>query len=181
MKKTLLITALVFTSLFVSAQVKDGAKAGLNLANAKIGGSNSTISLDLKTSVRTSFYFGGLAEFPLANENNKIQVELLYSQLGAVAKESDSLEETTIKISQLTIPVIAKYKVYENINLYGGSYIGFNINAGEEYEDGETYDASDDYQTFDVGLIVGAEYNFGNGIFVEARYNYGLINNFNVD
>jgi hypothetical protein len=67
MKKTLLITALVFSSLFVSAQIKYGAKAGLNLANAKIGGSNSTISFDLKTSVRTSFYLGGFAEFTLAN------------------------------------------------------------------------------------------------------------------
>ena len=181
MRQILFFTVLLLSIYSVNAQVVFGVKGGLNVANAKIGGGGGStmipsvkVNLEIDTESITSFYVGGFAEFTLNNEKSKIQTELLYSRMGAMIKESTLIPEATFKLSQLTIPIIGKYEIYENLNLYGGLYFGFNIDLTEEYED--DISSVEDFKSSDVGLIVGAEYNFSNGLFVETRYNYGLKN-----
>jgi len=166
------------TCAFSQSIVKFGVKGGLNLANGKVGASGSgqgvSISASIDTKLRASFYLGGLAEFSLRNSKQKVQAEILYAQNGF--KYSLPEEDGTVKFSQLLVPIVGKYLVYDNLYLYGGSYFGFKLGVKEKDSDGEEYDTGEDYNFFDVGLIAGAEYNLPNGFFIDARYNFGLMN-----
>lgn len=185
MKKLLTMSLLLGFTFFASAQISYGVKGGLNFASAKISGSNSGsgLSVEVDTKVRTSIYLGGIAEFQLNRPKQSVQIELLYSQIGTKIDESSLFDETVIKISQLTIPVLGKYQLNDDFSLYAGPYFGFNLNIEEkDVDSGETNDdVQDDYNKLDLGLVLGVEYMINENIFAEARYNYGLANNVDSD
>lgn len=108
MKKILLlavVTVLGFTN--VNAQeIKFGAKGGLNFAS--ISGNNTTGS-----DVVTSFNFGVLSEIPISDKFS-FQPELMYSGQGY------SLNDNTIALSYLNIPLMGKYYVTKGLSVEAG-------------------------------------------------------------
>lgn len=168
MKKILM--TLAFAALTIAganAQVKFGARAGLNLANV----ATKVNDVKVKSNIRPSFYIGGLAEFAF-NDVVLMDAGLTYSNQGAKAKEGDGkyIQHT------LNLPVWIKYD-FEGFRPKAGLYAGYILSAqGKSNGKTETID-SNAYNHFDYGIGLGAEYNLPNsGLFFEASYNWGLAN-----
>ena len=168
MKKILMTVA--FAALAVvgaNAQVKFGARGGLNLANV----ATKYNDVKVKTNIRPSFYVGGLAEFAF-NDVVLMDAGLTYSNQGFKAKEGGG---KYIQHS-LNLPVWIKYD-FEGFRPKAGLYAGYVLSS-QLKENGKTETVkSDTYNHFDYGIGLGAEYNLpNNGLFFEASYNWGLAN-----
>jgi len=168
MKKILMTVA--FAALAVvgaNAQVKFGARAGLNLA---IIASKSN-DVKVETNIRPSFYVGGLAEFAF-NDVVLMDAGLTYSNQGSKPKEGDA---ATIQHA-LNLPVWFKYD-FEGFRPKAGLYAGYILSEQARLGDKTTTVDKDLYNHFDYGIGLGAEYNLpNNGLFFEASYNWGLAN-----
>ena len=168
MKKVFMTVA--FAALAIAganAQVKFGARAGLNLADVAIKNNDAKI----ETKMRPAFYVGGLAEYAF-NDVTLLDAGLTYSNQGTKAKEGDG----ALVQHALNLPVWFKYD-FAGFRPKAGLYAGY-ILSQQTKEDGKTETAkSDSYNHFDYGIGLGAEYNLSdNGLFFEASYNWGLAN-----
>ncbi len=162
MKKFALLVITMFLP-FVLVQGQDirfGAKAGLNLA---------TIQPDLTdAATRTTFHLGGVAEISVLDKLS-IQPELLYSAQGATDESDD---DEVVKLDYITLPILAKYYVTEDLSLEAGPQLGFLLNAEVE-DDGDTIDLKDNTKSTDIGFALGLGYKMENGINFGARYFLG--------
>ena len=150
-----------------NAQVKFGARAGLNLADVAVKSEYAKV----ESKIRPAFYVGGLAEYAF-NDVVLMDAGLTYSNQGAKAKERD---EALVQHA-LNLPIWFKYD-FAGFRPKAGLYAGY-ILSQQTKEDGKTETAkSDSYNHFDYGIGLGAEYNLSdNGLFFEASYNWGLAN-----
>ena len=168
MKKVFMTVA--FAALAIAganAQVKFGARAGLNLADLAIKISDAKS----ETKMRPAFYVGGLAEYAF-NDVTLLDAGLTYSNQGAKPKEGDG----ALVQHALNLPVWFKYD-FAGFRPKAGLYAGY-ILSQQTKADGKTETVeSDSYNHFDYGIGLGAEYNLSdNGLFFEASYNWGLAN-----
>ena len=168
MKKVFMTVA--FAALAIAganAQVKFGARAGLNLADLAIKISDAKS----ETKIRPAFYVGGLAEYAF-NDVTLLDAGLTYSNQGAKPKEGDG----ALVQHALNLPVWFKYD-FAGFRPKAGLYAGY-ILSQQTKADGKTETVeSDSYNHFDYGIGLGAEYNLSdNGLFFEASYNWGLAN-----
>lgn len=185
MKFFLLLLMPFFMCSIHAQQVKFGVKTGLNLAN--LTGNDTD---DLKT--RTSFHFGGLAEIMISDKFS-LQPELLYASQGSKMEYESmySVEESTIKLDYLNLPLMAKYYIDDRLSLEFGPQIGLLLNAEIESEftdkedpsfnDSETVDVTDEFKTLDIGVNFGIGYSLESGLSFGARYNLGLLNILDID
>ena len=168
MKKILM--TLAFAALTIAganAQVKFGARAGLNLANV----ATKVNDVKVKSNIRPSFYIGGLAEFAF-NDVVLMDAGLTYSNQGAKAKEGDRADIQ----HALNLPVWFKYD-FAGFRPKAGLYAGYILSQQTKAGDKVTTVDKDLYNHFDYGIGLGAEYNLpNNGLFFEASYNWGLAN-----
>lgn len=182
MKKLVLFAVVAIMSVTVSQaqEIRLGAKGGVNFAT--LGGDDIG---DIKS--RTGFHIGGLVEIPIT-ESFWIQPEVLYSAQGAKYEERGQelgvpySIKGTIKLDYIQVPVMAKYYVVEGLAIEAGPQIAFLAKStgkvessvgGISYED---EDDIDDISKIDFSLGVGASYRMDMGLFVGARYNFGLSN-----
>ena len=162
MKKLIFFTAiLILPMLMVQAQdVTFGAKAGVNIA---------TLKPDLADpAARTSFHLGGVGEVSLTDVFS-IQPELLYSSQG-VKDESD--DDEVVRLNYLTLPMLAKYYVADNLSVEAGPQLGMLLKAEVE-DNGETIDIKDNTKSIDIGVAFGLGYKLPSGLNFAARYYLG--------
>lgn len=187
--------------------VATGAFAQLNFG-VKVGGNLSTISgmvsedsglnwgdlasADASQAMKLGLNAGVYAEYmvlPLLG----IQVEANFSMQGVntEATASSSLlgvsatTNTAYKANYVTVPILAKVH-FMNIRAYAGPQFGFatGFNTTTKTVSGDNTNTQDntleagDYSSFDLSLVVGAQYKLTNNIGVDARYNIGLTNVF---
>ena len=168
MKKILM--TLAFAALTIAganAQVKFGARAGLNLADLAIKISDAKS----ETKIRPAFYVGGLAEYAF-NDVTLLDAGLTYSNQGAKPKEGDG----ALVQHALNLPVWFKYD-FAGFRPKAGLYAGYILSQQTKAEGKTKTVKSDLYNHFDYGIGLGAEYNLpNNGLFFEASYNWGLAN-----
>jgi len=191
MKKLLFILCIGFTTTLFAQNAKFGINGGVNFANVNFEGSDGSVSISLDTDARTSFYVGGFAEISIPNMEHKFQTGLNLTLNGFRFSDSfddDFESETEFRIMQINIPLLFKFSVLEGLYLNGGAYAGIIVDVEGEYSETfagvsvtETENVSDEFNTIDFGLSVGAEYNLKSGLFFELRYNYGLVNIANPD
>lgn len=180
MKKIILsVLAVVAISLQAQAQTPDfklGAKAGVNFANLSDAGFDG----------KTAFHVGVVGEF-FINDKFSVQPEILYSSQGAKFKNSlpefNESFESKITLDYIQIPIMAKYNLWEGLNVQVGPQVGFLTKAESDFtevtEDTTTKgveDIKNDSNTVDFGLNFGLGYELGMGVFFDARYNLGLTN-----
>ncbi|KIA99210.1 hypothetical protein OA93_06155 [Flavobacterium sp. KMS] len=177
MKKITLSIVAVLAFGFANAQeVKFGVKGGINL---------STLTGDVEdASSKVGFQVGGFAEIKLT-EKFSVQPEVLYSLQGAKSEGSEFgyTSKSTLNLSYLNIPVMAKYYVAEKFSLEAGPQIGFLLSAKDDTKvtvDGESssekINVKDDYKSIDFGVNFGAGYDFTENLSAGLRYNLGLSN-----
>jgi len=161
MKRIFLLVVLFFTVSTIQAQdkfLKFGIKAGVNFSNVK----GDVENIDFKT--KSGYHFGGLVEMRVF-KNLSIQPELLYSVQGAkVDTALDGVEDLDFKY--VTIPVMAKFYLNENLSLEAGPQFAFlaDDNAGDTFKT----------KSFDLSLAGGLSYDITRNIFLQARYIAGL-------
>lgn len=178
MKKISLLAILLFAVQTINAQVSYGLKSGVNLATIR----EKNIDYDFKT----GFYAGGFANIKLA-EKFAFQPEVLFSMQGA---KKDNLQTTELlgddiittapidienKLYYINIPLMVKYYFLEKLNFEFGPQIGFALKNEIKTKSQELGEFSGEPDTnIDLGVNIGLEYEFYQGIQVGFRYNAGL-------
>jgi len=162
---SLLMLAFIVLAITGTAQVRFGAKAGINLANltGKTAGEKETA--DSKTGI----HIGGVVDIPVS-EKFSISPELNFDQWGAQLEDGGST--TKMNLSYINVPILAKFNV-GGFGIYAGPQVGFLMSA-KVSEDDVDLDVKDQMKSTDFGAVFGAEYNLAYGIFLSARYNLGL-------
>ena len=167
MKKIILMT-LCFVSVAIQAQqVHFIPKLGVNIASmTNAEGTDSRIGLNAGVS-------GEIALTPVF----ALEPGVFYSMQGITASESDV--DVTWKNDYINVPVLAKYYLYEGLNLFAGPQIGFLINSkitGEDSGVSASVDTKDAFKAIDFALVLGVGYQTAMGLNFSANYNLGLIN-----
>lgn len=138
-----------------------GVKGGLNMSN---------FMGDIEDqSMRTSVHLGFLAEI-IVSDNFSVQPELLYSGQGS----SDNITPgfSRIKLDYITLPVLGKFGLTDNLSFEAGPQLGFLVSAKNKTE--EENKKLDKVKSLDFGLSAGLEYELSNGVIFQGRYNLGL-------
>ena len=169
MKKILITVA--FAALAIAganAQTKFGVRAGLNHTDQAA----KEYNIKQETVPRISFYVGGLVEYAF-NDVVLMDAGLTYSNQGYKTKIGDG----KIIDHTLNLPVWFKYD-FAGFRPKAGLYAGYVLNHELKGNTSSSYSIKDeDYNHFDYGIGLGAEYNLpNNGLFFEASYNWGLAN-----
>lgn len=174
MKKLLLSIAAVTLITGASfAQMSFGLKGGINLSKVK-----SDFDGDKETSdSRFSVNLGGFMVYELADKM-ALQPELLLSFEGG--KDDIGGDDITSAVTLINVPVLFRYTVVENFNLYAGPQIGVKVSAQYKNEDGDTEDI-DDVSPLGISFGLGASYNVSEKIDLHFRYNAGMTNWYNGD
>jgi Outer membrane protein beta-barrel domain len=165
MKKVLLSLVIVFVGLCANAQVKFGAKGGMNLATL---GGDGTNGADLSSLV--SFHIGGLVSIPVAT-NFSIQPEVYYSGEGTKVGGTSG---GNYLFNYLNVPVLAKYKIVKGLSVEAGPQLGFILSAKIKDNSGNETDVKSELKSTDFSVALGANYIFDNNLGIDVRYNIGL-------
>jgi hypothetical protein len=174
MKKLLILVIVLFAALENFGQFSFGPK---------IGYTASKLSTDLDSiseSVKSNFQIGAFLRF---GKKLYLQPEIYYATSGGTLKlEGTNLKET-IKMKNLSIPVLVGYKLINakiiNLRVMAGPVANFILNKTVESSDLVTDPLQDsDFKNVAWGMDVGA----GVDVFfltLDVRYEFGLNNIYN--
>lgn len=203
--KLFCIVFLILTSIFLVSPImaqnnQIGLLVGLNLASVDV--ESYAEQLDIDTSIRTGFSFGGIVYLALSS-NIGLQFEPSYTQKGSklevkwMTYESDIIMEQTLKVNYIDIPILFKASFGQgNTKPYilAGANISFKTGNAVVDIDKVTIDGEEDENSqqlirmledeleiatkntdFGVNLGVGILFQIGtNQFFLEGQYNIGL-------
>lgn len=178
-KISIFITALLMLAVSAQAQFSQfGAKAGLNLSNMTIDGSNDR-------NLRTGFHVGvfnrtGISEF------FSIQPELLYTTKGFTNNYDVAVAEGDVNfnLNYLEIPINLVYHLAEDFSFQLGPYVSYLLSAKVDTNnellgffdfDTDSNIDRDNFKKFDFGVTAGLEFQL-EPILLGFKYNLGLVN-----
>jgi len=157
--KKLTVILLVFavslgsTNVFSQGAPKPifGAKAGANFAN--IGGETDN---KLKTAFHAGVYSEVFFDYFLM-----MQMEILLSFQGH-APFDDQPFSSSLNLTYINIPIMARYNIGYNLNVHAGFQVGFLLSAKSKFNDDtlEEFDVKDQFKSVDFGIPVGVGYDF---------------------
>lgn len=170
-KSVFFIAVLLISTTYVTAQeyVMFGAKGGVNFSNFAGDG---FAEFEEDSNARTSFHLGLVAEIPLS-ERFSIQPEVLYSGQGFDMVQIEDSEDVEFQMDYINVPIMAKLYIVEGLHIHAGPQLGFLVESSIDSGNMENELNTDDFNTFDLSLGMGAGYKFQN-FFVYGRYNAGL-------
>jgi hypothetical protein len=165
MKKILILSLALVLGIGATAQVKYGAKAGVNVATLS---EPEGASFDSKV----GFFVGGLVNFSFS-EIIGLQPEVVFSTQGA--KEDDS----SLNFNYINVPILLDIKPFENFSVLVGPQIGINVyksakQGGVSISGSDFEDAIGKVNTIDFGAALGVQYAILGHFVISARYNLGF-------
>ncbi len=178
MKKLLLLTMLIVGLNLTAQENHFGIKLNIGqntFAYKNVEGSQYSTG-------KIGLGIGFMGEF-MINDQFAIAPEINYTMAGDnyEGEESGIKFKSTIYLSYLKIPLLARYYINENFSIEAGPYLGMLLTADRDYS--ITYDGNTDrdsksikdvFNDTDFGLNFGLGYKMENGLFINARYSYGL-------
>ena len=168
MKKILLFAIMASATTFAGAQVKFGAKAGLNLSNVNVSPAEPGVSYK----IAPGFNAGLLANISLPGKFS-LQPEVVYSSQGTKMTSPDG--DGNINLGYVNVPVLVKYKTASGLFIEAGPQAGFLLSAKAK-SSGVSTDIKDSFKSTDISGVFGIGYMSPLNIGVDARYNLGLSN-----
>ncbi len=174
-KTVALLFSLAVVQLFtMEAQAQNftsGVRGGFNF---------STLYVDdvEDRAVRPGFHVGVYGQNPI-NDFAAVQLELLYTTAGNRTTYDGSVLDGTVdfNLNYVQVPLLLDLKVGNILDLHGGMYGSYLINANTSYEGNlfSNYEEldRDDFNKFDYGAVVGFGINI-ESMQVGVRYNLGL-------
>lgn len=169
MKKRLpIILLFTFINVFSYAQVKFGAKAGLNYVN-----NIQTKGEDGNNSYKISYHFGGYSIIELNDKINLIP-ELLYSNKGYKFDATDLSGGGNLNLVYINLPVLVAYQVSDKLGVNLGPEFGYLLSAKSKF-DSRTVDVGDFWENkIDFGIALGISLSLAEKVSTELRYTHGL-------
>lgn len=167
MKKIILMTLCLVSIGIQAQQVRFIPKIGVNI-------SNMTNMED--TDPRIGLHAGVSGEIALTPEF-AVEPGVFYSMQGVKASEGGTT--ATWKNDYINVPVLAKYYVYEGLNLFAGPQVGFLVNSqisGKSSGISASVDTKDVFKAIDFAVVLGAGYQTSMGLNFSVNYNLGLLN-----
>lgn len=166
--KKLFFVIFCLTSFAMQAQeIHFSPKVGMNVASmTNSDGSDPRIGLNA----------GVTAEISLGS-GFAIEPGVFYSMQGF--KASGGGVDAKLKNDYINVPVLAKYYVYEGLNVFAGPQVGFLVNSkvtGSASGVSASIDMKDAFKTVDFAAVIGVGYQLPIGLNFAANYNFGLIN-----
>jgi len=185
MKNRILYVIIITFCLVSYATVAQifGIRGGMNSSNARLTEYDMNLLSDYNTSPIDTYFVGfywtvGVSYNEDYFESNiemfikklSVNFELLYMENGfSLNRLKGNNEKITIKTTQLNLPIIINYNVFENFQLQFGMNMGLLLTI-EEIVNNHHYNGRKELDYFDTGGVVGAELEIGNRFFVDARY-----------
>ncbi len=165
MRKFFLFFVIISIVTRSNGQVQFGVKGGLNFSTvAYINTGNSK--------ARAGFNAGAMSEIPI-QEDLFIRPELLYSSKGFAYNATGYANAGSLRLNYVAIPVLFGYHPFNKTSLLFGPEFGFLRKAAGKSQ-GITTDMTNIYRHFDIGVDLGATYDFSKTFGAEIRYNYGF-------
>ncbi len=162
MKKLVCSFALVLSlGSAASAQVAFGLKAGPMLArtHASLGDSVSRF-----TDAKASFVAGAFLRVPLFAKAS-LQAELLYAKKGTDPTD----------LNYINLPLMLQYEAFPSFRVEAGVEAGYLLKINKERSaNGFKTRRLTGYTNWDVGINLGASYDFLERLNVGLRYNIGV-------
>ena len=164
MKKGLLL--LTFLTFAVAVQAQIGVRAGIGSSNF----SNGDVQRGFSSLIRPHLgaYYG-------LEVTEKLSVEpgMFFSGKGITATSNFTNKEFKESLSYLDIPVLVRYAVNEDFNVFAGPQAGFLI--ARTYTEG-SLKITDTAPVggYEIGGVFGAGYKLTSGINLQASYDFGI-------
>ena len=156
-----LLTIIVMSK--VQAQGLDfGIKAGLNYANV-----SGIEDFNQRQGISAGLFAGARLGDKLG-----FQIDALYSQQGAEVDQSISQVISEFNLDYISIPIVLKYYLTENVNIHAGPQLGILLNE-ETSVFNQTISAVE-ANTADWLGTIGVGLDLPLGLRAEARYSFGL-------
>lgn len=156
-----LLTIIVMSQ--VQAQGLDfGIKAGLNYANV-----SGIEDFNQRQGISAGLFAGARLGDKLG-----FQIDALYSQQGAEVDQSISQVISKFNLDYISIPIVLKYYLTENVNIHAGPQLGILLNE-ETSVFNQTISAVE-ANTADWLGTIGVGLDLPLGLRAEARYSFGL-------
>ncbi len=159
MKRILLPVLLLASTVTFAQTYQLGVKGGLNFSNYT--GKN----FDANTLI--GFHVGGLINFKIG-EVFSIQPEVMFSSQGA--KYKGATQESNLKVSYVTVPVMAKLK-FGSIYVEAGPQVNFKTSEDVNVPNQSINKFA---KGLDLSLDAGIGYHSKSGFGIGARYVAGI-------
>jgi len=165
--KHLFLAAIFIFSMASSgfSQLSGGVKGGLNISSIIITNSAGLLD-DNSYSARYSYEFGSFVT-NMFTDHFAWKLEMLFSNKGYLVKVDDKEDE--ISLNYLNWPLMLVYYPGEKLGIEAGLEPGFLI-SGESL-----------YNSFDLGLDIGATFAINTKWSIGLRYNQGFPFHLNID
>ena len=164
MKKGLLIFA--FLTFAVAAHAQFGVRAGIGSSNFSNGDSQRAL-----TSI-TRFHLGAYYGLKLT-EKVTIEPGAFYSGKGYKTIPLGTTENIRESLSYLDIPVLARYAVSSEFNVFAGPQAGFLLTRTRTDKDGKNTN-SEPIGGYEIGAVFGAGYQLNSDLNLQLSYDFGL-------
>ncbi|MFC4162202.1 porin family protein [Epilithonimonas zeae] len=155
---------LIFTAAIAIFGLSNAQTFGL-----KAGANVSSVSNSEDSKAKFGFYAGAFVNVPIA-EIFSLQPEVLYNSKGV---KYDGAGDGKLNLDYISVPVMFQYKATPQFYLEAGPEFSFAISAKEKW-DGGSEDAKDFINGFDLGIGLGAGYNFTSSLGANVRYVAGV-------
>lgn len=195
-KQILLLVAIAITTIsFAQKKTSAGIKAGISHSGLRGNAMNNLQELIdfadgyISTSNRTGFFAGANIAVPLTN-NISIEPGLYYSQKGYALKGEMNIKgleflganaKASLNTQYIDLPVLVKASL-GGFQLFGGPQLSYLAKADLRTTAGalgfnlydNKFDATDELNKWDAGLVGGLGYQLSNGMNISASYEHGL-------
>ncbi|GGG54216.1 porin family protein [Epilithonimonas arachidiradicis] len=155
---------LIFTAAIAIFGLSNAQTFGL-----KAGANVSSVSNSDDSKAKFGFYAGAFVNVPLA-ESFSLQPEVLYNGKGV---KYDGPGDGSTNLDYISVPVMFQYKATPQFYLEAGPEFSFLISAKDKW-DGGSEDAKDFINGFDLGIGLGAGYDFTPNFGANIRYVAGV-------
>ena len=172
MKKKLIMLLAMLACMSASAQVKFGAKVGLDLTNfwGKECGHHMVLN----------YQAGLLMEYKF-HPHFGISPEVVFAAQGGQEKADDGSEmggfirsDKHYHTNYINVPVMFKYYPTQDFSIDFGPQVGFNVYSKYTMGKHEATNYKDKTKAVDFGLGLGCTYNLDKNVFIQLRYTLGL-------
>ncbi|NDE60674.1 MAG: PorT family protein [Cyclobacteriaceae bacterium] len=165
MKKGLLLLA--FLTFAAAAQAQIGVRAGIGSSNF----SNGDVQRGFTSLIRPHFgvYYG-----MKATEKLTVEPGLFFSGKGMSTTSNITNKKFEESLSYLDIPVLARYAVNKDFNVFAGPQVGFLLARNYTEESIKITDTAP-VGGYEIGGVFGVGYQLTSGINLQASYDFGIV------
>lgn len=194
--KFLLIISLLFCGATFAQNIHPGVRAGVSgstIQGDAAAGLNQLLDKTdgvLQTSERIGFFGGVYADISLA-PGFSVEPGLYYSQRGYDLKGSYNIKgieflgasaKASLQTHYIDLPVLLKADI-NGFQVFAGPQISYLVHADLKARAGllgvnllnKSFDATNQFNEWDVSLTGGVGYQFANGLNIMAAYEHGLM------